>query len=104
MDDVLDVLAAGAADAFDTGVLRDHLAGMLPSHMVPAAIVVLDAIPLTPVGKLDRSALPVPEFGSACCGALVLPLASDVNLAGLPSAPIFQAIEWLSRTLSFNAG
>ncbi|MFY2787139.1 amino acid adenylation domain-containing protein, partial [Rhodococcus sp. MALMAid1271] len=53
------------ADTFDTAVLRDHLAAALPSHMVPSAIVVLESIPLTPVGKLDRAALPVPEFGSA---------------------------------------
>nr|WP_232433680.1 non-ribosomal peptide synthetase [Rhodococcus sp. AW25M09] len=56
---------AESVDTFDTVVLRDHLAAALPSHMVPSAIVVLESIPLTPVGKLDRAALPIPEFGSA---------------------------------------
>ncbi|HTE16924.1 MAG TPA: non-ribosomal peptide synthetase, partial [Armatimonadota bacterium] len=47
----------------DGADLRTHLGGRLPEYMHPAAIVVLDGIPLTSRGKVDRRALPAPEFG-----------------------------------------
>ncbi|MFF4077771.1 amino acid adenylation domain-containing protein, partial [Streptomyces sp. NPDC001777] len=47
----------------DVHALRRAASAELPGHMVPGAVVALDTLPLLPTGKLDRSALPVPELG-----------------------------------------
>ncbi|UNK21121.1 amino acid adenylation domain-containing protein [Paenibacillus sp. N3/727] len=61
-----------------TGQLREYLGDKLPSYMVPAFMVVLDAIPLTPTGKIDRRALPKPGPADAGIRELV-PLSTDTE-------------------------
>lgn len=55
------LVAAEAGDAPEFGELRSWAEARLPAYMVPASFTVLDAMPLTAVGKLDRAALKVPK-------------------------------------------
>ncbi len=53
-----------AGTTVDTGELEEFLGKSLPAYMIPALIMVLDEIPLTPIGKLDRARLPEPAFAA----------------------------------------
>jgi amino acid adenylation domain-containing protein/non-ribosomal peptide synthase protein (TIGR01720 family) len=59
--DVLDGSGAHRAQEL-AAELKQFVAGQLPAHMVPAAMVVLPQFPLAPSGKVDRARLPEPEF------------------------------------------
>ncbi|MFA5707932.1 amino acid adenylation domain-containing protein [Mycolicibacterium sp.] len=55
-------LVAYITGSADPAGARAQLADQLPPYMVPAAVVVLDSLPLTPNNKLDVRALPAPEY------------------------------------------
>ncbi|WP_198359656.1 AMP-binding enzyme, partial [Streptomyces fildesensis] len=57
-----------ARDALLPQQVRDFAQENLPEHMVPSAVILLDRLPLTTNGKLDRAALPAPDFASVGSG------------------------------------
>ncbi len=67
--------------AIDPRGLRQYVADRLPEFMVPAAIMVLDRMPLTSNGKLNRTALPEPVFESTGYRAPQTP--AEVTIAGI---------------------
>jgi amino acid adenylation domain-containing protein len=52
--------------------LRPHLRATLPEYMIPALVVALTALPLTPNAKVDRTALPAPRWGASAAAADVV--------------------------------
>ncbi|MES2300230.1 MAG: amino acid adenylation domain-containing protein [Pseudomonadota bacterium] len=73
--------------------LRDALAAQLPAHMVPAAVLLMDAFPRTPNGKLDRAALPAPDLSAAQERAYEAPQGEIENAI----ARIWQSLLGLAR-------
>ncbi|KJF23722.1 non-ribosomal peptide synthetase [Rhodococcus sp. AD45-ID] len=66
----------------DVPALRAFIADRLPAYMVPSAIVVMDEFPLTPNLKIDRKALPAPDFGDADTGRSA-ETAAEIALSGM---------------------
>ena len=72
--------AAQLARAAIVERLRQNLAASLPGHMVPAAFVLLEKMPVTPNGKADRKALPDPDFQQAQTAYLAPSTDTEVRL------------------------
>jgi amino acid adenylation domain-containing protein/non-ribosomal peptide synthase protein (TIGR01720 family) len=71
-----------AGEQLSTDELKSYLKRRLPEYMLPAAIMVLNEIPLTPHGKLDRKALPPPDWPAGGSDRGFVP----------PSNPVEQAL------------
>ncbi|WP_245945001.1 amino acid adenylation domain-containing protein [Pelagibacterium lacus] len=72
--------------------LRAYMQGVLPDYMLPAALVTLDALPVSANGKLDRSALPLPRFAETAGRPPATPTERALatlyaELLGLPEPP-----------------
>ncbi|HEV8577638.1 MAG TPA: amino acid adenylation domain-containing protein [Thermoanaerobaculia bacterium] len=68
-----------AAGELDLEALRGDLAARLPAYMVPAELIVFDVLPLSPNGKVDRSALRNLLAGRTAVSRRVTPLAGDLE-------------------------
>ncbi|EWC60856.1 Siderophore biosynthesis non-ribosomal peptide synthetase module [Actinokineospora spheciospongiae] len=84
----------GPGARLDPAEVRAHVAAALPDRMVPAAVVELAALPVGPTGKLDRRALPAPDFTASTTAQAPRTAAEEVlcalcaDLLGLPSVGV----------------
>ena len=62
-NDLIAYLVPAETSPLTSGDLRRLLAESLPDYMIPSAFNILDALPMTPTGKVDRQALPEPNTG-----------------------------------------
>ncbi|MFF1379057.1 amino acid adenylation domain-containing protein [Streptomyces sp. NPDC058308] len=76
------VVSEAGSDA-EPATVRAQVANRLPDHMVPSAVMVLDALPLMPNGKLDRKALPAPDYAATATSSRAPRDAREELLAGL---------------------
>jgi amino acid adenylation domain-containing protein len=76
------VVPAGGA-VVESGVVRERVAGLVPAFMVPAVVVVLDGLPLTVNGKVDRAGLPRPRVVGGGVSAGRVLSAEESVLCGL---------------------
>ena len=74
-------IAARNGDAPQAADLKALLSTRVPDYMVPSAFLYLDAFPLTPNGKVDRKALPAPEYNPPAEGHLYQAAATEVESA-----------------------
>ncbi|WP_344786239.1 amino acid adenylation domain-containing protein, partial [Gordonia caeni] len=84
-------------DPVDMAELRQFIAERLPSHMVPASLMSIDRLPMTPVGKLDKSALPEPVI---VAGEYVEPATDEERVVADAFAEVL-GVEQVSVTDSF---
>ncbi len=56
------IAARGETDTLDAKLMRQHLGGVLPTYMIPAWFVIVNSLPLSPNGKVDHTALPLPDM------------------------------------------
>ncbi|WP_280719713.1 non-ribosomal peptide synthetase, partial [Kitasatospora sp. MAP5-34] len=95
------VVAEGGS-APEVAELRAHLAAELPSYMVPAAFVLIDRVPLTPNGKLDHRALPVPDRNALAGSRRVAPRAgTEERIARVWAEVLRLDVDRISATDSF---
>jgi len=74
-------LVAEAGGTIDQLAVRTHLQGALPPYMLPQHYVILEALPLTPAGKVDRRALPPPKVQADASGTALESLRDDIDVA-----------------------
>ncbi|MFD6058124.1 amino acid adenylation domain-containing protein [Rhodococcus wratislaviensis] len=101
-DTVLAAYVGGAADLSSRSVV-DFARGLLPRHLVPSSVTVLDTMPLLPSGKLDRGALPEPRIepteSAAPAGELEVAIAAVfAEVLGAADIPADEAFFTLGGT------
>ncbi|MFT4088537.1 MAG: amino acid adenylation domain-containing protein, partial [Gordonia sp. (in: high G+C Gram-positive bacteria)] len=100
-DRLVAYLVAPSDAGLDGRSVLDSAAERLAGHMLPNAVIVLSALPLTPGGKLDRRALPRPQFGEHGDDYVAPESSTEQMLAGVVAALL--GLERVSVAESFFA-